>query len=72
MPQLPVELFGVIGEFLSGDLCFGTLANLNAACRAVQEETLPVLYETLVLRWSDTISDDISRSSECKGWGYVK
>lgn len=52
--HLPVELFSVIGGFLAGDLCFGSLASLNATCRGFYEETLPVLYETIVLQWSDS------------------
>jgi hypothetical protein len=47
IPQLPKELFGVIAEMLVGDLAFGTAASLNVICAAVQEETLPVLYETV-------------------------
>lgn len=51
--HLPVELIVRIGEFLAGDLCFGVLASLNVACRAVHEETQSVLYETIILRYSE-------------------
>lgn len=44
---LPLELIGIVGEFLSGSYHFGTLAKLNRTCKAVRTETLPVLYETL-------------------------
>lgn len=39
----------VISEFLLGDRLFRTLASLNRTCHAVQQETAPVLNETLVL-----------------------
>jgi hypothetical protein len=49
IPQLPVELFAVITEFLIGDLAFGTAANLNVVSKAVRSETLPILYETVTV-----------------------
>jgi hypothetical protein len=39
----------VVAEFLAGAHCFGTLANLNIASHNVHDQTLPVLYETLLL-----------------------
>lgn len=41
-----MELVVIIAEFLIGDLCFGTVASLNATCQLVHQETMPVLYET--------------------------
>jgi hypothetical protein len=45
-PCLPVEILVIVADFLTGDLCFGTVANLNATCNIVHQETLPVLFET--------------------------
>lgn len=36
-PILPVELFVLIEEFLLGDDCFGTAAQLNLTCRTVHQ-----------------------------------
>jgi hypothetical protein len=59
MPQLPVELIGVIAEHLIGGHAFGTVASLNLASKAIRRETLPVLYETLLLE-------------HCKGLEYYR
>lgn len=61
---LPVELLVVVAEFLTGDLCFGTVANLNATCNIVHQETLPVLFETTF--WS------YERDAELRLEGIVK
>lgn len=45
--RLPLEVVGVVAEFLLGSYHFGTLAKLNRTCKAIRAETLPVLYETL-------------------------
>lgn len=47
--DIPLDVFGVMSEFLAGDNAVGTLASLNLANRAIREETLPVLYETVLL-----------------------
>ena len=49
IPDLPFDVHGVIAQFLAGSFAFGTLANLNVASRMIQEETLSVLYETLLI-----------------------
>lgn len=46
--KLPVELLVTITEFLLGDLCYHTAANLNIACRVVHAETLSALYAAVV------------------------
>jgi hypothetical protein len=46
--DLPIEVYGTIADLLAGDQAFGTLASLNLTSRAVREETLPVLFETLL------------------------
>jgi hypothetical protein len=56
-----MEVFIEIAENLADQHCFGTLANLNVACRQLLENTDPVLHRTLVLdkkdwlgpRWND-------------------
>lgn len=37
-----------ITEFLLGDACFGSAANLNVSCRLLNEETQSALYTTMV------------------------
>jgi hypothetical protein len=48
-PYLPVEILGIVAEHLIGQHAFGTAASLNRISRKVHHETLPVLYETLLL-----------------------
>lgn len=49
IPDLPLDVYGVIAEFLAGAFAFGTLASLNVANHLIRDETTPVLYETLLL-----------------------
>jgi hypothetical protein len=70
-PQLPTELIVVIGEFLAGSFAYGSLANLNAATRAVHEETLPVLFDTVV--WDDDKKWWIHEKGRVPdGWKYTR
>ncbi|KAJ9103334.1 hypothetical protein QFC20_004811 [Naganishia adeliensis] len=48
-PSLPPEVLAVVAEFIVGQHAFGTAANPNQVSRSVHHETLPVLFETLVL-----------------------
>ncbi|KAJ9091798.1 hypothetical protein QFC21_007101 [Naganishia friedmannii] len=43
---LPSEILAIVAAHLTGQLAFGSTANLNLACKAVQHETLPILWET--------------------------
>lgn len=69
--QLPTELIVIIAEFLAGSFAYESLANLNVATRAIWEETLPVLYETVVWeterRWWIHEGGYIPR-----GWSYTR
>jgi hypothetical protein len=69
--HLPVELMIIISEFLLGDSLFGTLANLNATCHAIHEETSPVLNETLVLDTVSSWRDEDHLSSDTKITGVT-
>ncbi|KAJ9098437.1 hypothetical protein QFC20_005956 [Naganishia adeliensis] len=62
--DIPLDVLGVISEFLAGDLAFGTLASLNVANHGIREETLPILYETVVF-------DDIKNLAYYGGGGKV-
>lgn len=53
--SLPAEVLAVVAEFLVGQHAFGTAASLNRTSHSVQDETLPVLYETLILDDPDRI-----------------
>lgn len=46
---LPIKILGIVAEHLIGQHAFGTAASLNRISRKVHHETLPVLYETLLL-----------------------
>jgi hypothetical protein len=46
---LPYDIFAEITKILIDDGCYRTAANLNEASRAIREETLFALYETLVV-----------------------
>lgn len=64
MPHLPYETFTIIAEFLAGSGAFGTLANLNVADRVMRMETLPVLYETVLL-------DNVEKLEYYKDWTFT-
>lgn len=46
--DLPFEIYSIIAGFLTGDSKFGTAANLNIVSKAMRQETLPTLYETVL------------------------
>ncbi|KAJ9091793.1 hypothetical protein QFC21_007096 [Naganishia friedmannii] len=69
MPQavIPVEMYSVIAEILAGDQAFGTLANLNLANHAIRDETLPVLFETLL--FDDYVTLALEEEDLCSSLG---
>lgn len=46
-----------MGEFLAGEREFSTLSRLNRASRALREETLPVLYETVKIETEEAFTE---------------
>jgi hypothetical protein len=68
---IPVEVLVIVGQFLAGSYCFGTLANLNSASKALHQESQPVLYETLILKYSKEVETSILVCSH-PGWKYVR
>jgi hypothetical protein len=69
VPDLPVDIYGVIAEFLAGAFAFGTLANLNVADHGIRDVTTPVLYETLLL--DRELDWERYRSGRIEGTGLV-
>lgn len=68
-----MELIIIIAEMIAGDLCFRTLANLNVACRAIHEETTPVLYATLYTTERKLLHDlRNERRHVCSGMRHVR
>jgi hypothetical protein len=61
IPQLPLEIYGLIAEHLTGDHAFATAGRLNRVSRAVHAETSSVLWESLYLdgyswrRWENRL-----------------
>lgn len=47
--RLPVEVIVLVGQFLAGQNSLATLASLTIACKLLQQEAAPVLYETVIL-----------------------
>ncbi|KAJ9092969.1 hypothetical protein QFC20_007237 [Naganishia adeliensis] len=72
--NFPAELLVMVSEFLAGDLCFGTIANLNAASWTVHQETLPVLYETMIWDYRKHFQPKLLQEGVGaeSGWKYVK
>jgi hypothetical protein len=64
IPPLPYEIFSIIAEFLAGAHAFGTLANLNVANHMMRMETMPILYETVLL-------DNIEKLEYYKDWTFT-
>jgi hypothetical protein len=50
--KLPLELLVIVTEFLLGDQCYETAANLNITCKNVQVETSSALYAAVVWDFS--------------------
>lgn len=61
---LPFELLVLIAQFLAGHDAYGTLASLNSTCNMVREETLPILWETVIL----VSRSGASYETESAGW----
>lgn len=70
--RLPLELLIIIGEVLAGDLCFGSLANLNYTCQAVHAGTLSTLYDTMEMDEKALLGLKSDCAVRCEGWKYVK
>lgn len=77
--RLPVELVVIVSQFLLGDGRFGSVANLNATCKVIQEETRSALYTTLIWdceRFSQLAQmvEEASKSDveQIVGWRHVK
>lgn len=64
IPPLPYEIFSIIAEFLAGAHAFGTLANLAVASHMMRMETMPVLYETVLL-------DNIENLEYYRDWTFT-
>jgi hypothetical protein len=71
-PDMPPEILGVVSEFLAGQHSFGSLASLNVASRAIHEETLSVLYETLLLDKPGFTLDMVRLGDKGKGLLHTK
>jgi hypothetical protein len=50
---IPLDIFGVIAEWLVAQNLHGTCASLNLASRHVQDETRPVLWRRVVYRFNN-------------------
>lgn len=61
---LPTELIVTVSQFLSATDALGSVARLNRISRAVHEETLRVLYETVM--W------DGKGGCVSEGWRYTR
>jgi hypothetical protein len=46
---LPLEVIVLVGQFLAGQNSLATLASLTVTCKLLEQETTPVLYETVIL-----------------------
>lgn len=61
IPHLPLEIFGLIAEHLTGDHAFGSAACVNLLSRAVHQETSPMLWESVYIdnydwgNWEDQL-----------------
>jgi hypothetical protein len=64
IPDLPLEVIGVIGQFLAGDHAFASLAALYSASHALQEETSSILHETAFLDTGDKVPAYLQDESE--------
>jgi hypothetical protein len=73
--MLPLDVYGVIAEFLAGAHAFKSLSHLNIANHTVHDETLPVLYETFFMDLPRDVArmEQISSASDVpQHYRYVK
>ncbi|KAJ9094237.1 hypothetical protein QFC21_006063 [Naganishia friedmannii] len=52
-PIVPLDIMSVVGQFLSGDNAYASLAKYSLTCRALREELQPMIYETVILHEDD-------------------
>jgi hypothetical protein len=73
-PELSAEALVWVARHLAGLFAFGTLSNLNVSCRKMHQETLNVLYETVVLRYSESLSGRLASllNSHSEGFRHVR
>jgi hypothetical protein len=65
---LPLELFGLVAEYLVALDLEGTCAALNATSSSVREETTPILWRRVVFRWKNGQS---SKKKSAGKWRVV-
>lgn len=70
-PHLPYDLFGEIARSLVADGSYKTAAHLNQTCRAAHEETLPILYETMIVYDAEAFASSLGKT-DSKGFKHVK
>lgn len=64
-------MFVVVAEILAGDRDLRTLSNLNTVSRHINEATLPVLYEKVIIS-TEKAFERCVRFTNPRGWKYVK
>lgn len=60
-----------MGELLAGERDFETLSRLNRTSRAIHEETLPVLYETVRIESEEAFTKSLQFANP-KWFKYTK
>jgi hypothetical protein len=70
-PRLPCDMYGEIARALVADGAYKTAARLNRTCRAVHEETLPILYKTMIVYDAELFGRSIGET-DSKGFKHVK
>jgi hypothetical protein len=70
-PILPVELVNLVARFLYDSRSLKTIAQLNRTSKTVREETLGVLYETVVYKCVPSFARTVSFDA-ISGWRYTK
>lgn len=70
-PILPVELVNLVARFLYDSRSLKTIAQLNRTSKTVREETLSVLYETVVYKCVPSFTRTVSFDA-ISGWRYTK
>ncbi|KAJ9109994.1 hypothetical protein QFC20_003068 [Naganishia adeliensis] len=69
--RLPADVLGEIARSCVADGAYKTASQLNQTSRAVHEETLPILYETMIIYDAEAFGKSLGET-DSKGFKHVK
>lgn len=65
--SLPLDIFGLIAKHLVAQDLHGSCAALNLTCKAVRDETTPILWKRVVYQWNNSASSKKKAAVKWRG-----